>query len=65
MLHERHWREEFLRENCQWEAAILAKDGESVAACAGEIDGTDEGDRNQNNQGSEKSEDDHNNLLTI
>jgi hypothetical protein len=53
----------FLQENCQWEAAIPAKVGESVAAGSGEIDGTDERDRNQNNQSSEKSEDDHNSLL--
>jgi len=40
-----------------------ANDQESAAAGVREIDGTDKRDRHQDNQGGQKSEDDHSNLL--
>jgi hypothetical protein len=41
------------------------KEKESPAARAGEIEGTDKRDRDQNNDGGEQSEDDHCNLLKM
>jgi hypothetical protein len=48
MLYKMLRREEFLRDYCQWEALILTKEEESVAAGLGEIDGADKRDRYQN-----------------
>jgi len=52
-LCERLRQEEFLRNNCHWGALILAEGRESVAASAGEINGTDKRNRYQNYQGGE------------
>ncbi len=52
-LCERVRQEEFLRNNCHWGALILAEGRESVAASAGEINGTDKRNRYQNYQGGE------------
>jgi len=53
-LCERLRQEEFLWNNCHLGALILTQAPESVAASAGEIDGTDKRNRYQNNQGGEQ-----------
>jgi hypothetical protein len=54
MLYETLSREEFLPNNCHLGTLILSEGRESVAASAGEIDGTDKRNRYQNYQGCEQ-----------
>ena len=53
-LCERLRQEEFLQNNCHLGALILAEGRESVAARAGEINGTDKRNRYQNYQRGEQ-----------
>jgi len=63
MLYERHRREGAGGITVSFKAQTIVT--ASVTACAGEIDGTNQRDRYQKNQGTQEGEDDHSSLLTI